>query len=75
MWYCEINFSSGKQMDIPFRNEEEANSFYKNLNNWESNVIFIECGYEKRKINIKNIEVVSMPKKMEDVWSKKDSEQ
>jgi len=72
MWYCEVVFTSGNMVEVPFRNEAEANSFYDSLDCIEANASFIKCGYQEDKLNVKNIELIKKPKKMNDSWKNKE---
>lgn len=66
MWYCEVEFVSGKTKIIIFRDEVEANDFFdslkKNYKNLTDNkLLYVHNNGKGRMININNIESVSEP--------------
>lgn len=65
MWYCKVEFTSGKEKNIVFENQYKANSFYNNIlnnNKKKQRMDFINDNYDKLLINLNNIETVTKPK-------------
>ncbi|MFB7304579.1 hypothetical protein [Heyndrickxia sporothermodurans] len=63
MWYCSIEFVSGKRKVVVFQDETEANNFiYTVTNSSNDSFIYSDNNNNGIYINIKNIEEISEPK-------------
>uniref|UniRef100_UPI00344EE6CB hypothetical protein n=1 Tax=Carnobacterium sp. TaxID=48221 RepID=UPI00344EE6CB len=75
MWYCEMTFVSNEKLRIPFKDQEHANNFFNGIEKISMDLTrtFITAGYYEKKINIRTIETISKPIKMEDTWENEES--
>lgn len=62
MWYCEIEFVSGKNETIVFRNKEEANRLFESLDHIKDDyLIDVYNNGRRKKLNIYNIVSITAP--------------
>ncbi|KIO69702.1 hypothetical protein B4065_1368 [Caldibacillus thermoamylovorans] len=62
MWYCEIEFVSGKNIKVIFRNKDEAKTFIDFVKYNNSGIVYADGKY----INLINVEMLTVPKKIND---------
>lgn len=62
MWYCEIEFVSGKNIKVIFRNKDEAKTFIDFVKYNNSGIVYADGKY----LNLKNVEMLTVPKKIND---------
>lgn len=61
MWYCVASFISGKEKNIIFSSEKEANEFFQACRFSSASVL--QNKYDGFLIFLKNLETISKPEK------------